>query len=327
MKECCLTGSPTHGEAPEYNTLDASLWFFQAIYQYYQYTADKTFVKSMLPVLKGIIDRHYNGTRYNIKVDPTDELLSGGEDGVQLTWMDAKVGDFVITPRRGKPVEVNSLWYNALRIMETLLDEVGKRIESEGYRIKADMVLESFNMQFWNEKQNALYDFIDGGYKNDDIRPNQIFALSLPFPLLSGMRAKKVFDLIAQQLLTPRGLRTLSPGHKDYRPTYGGDVWMRDGAYHQGTVWSYLIGPFIDAAFYVCGKEYKEEATRYIDAFFQHLQEAGVGTVSEIFDAAPPHVPRGCISQAWGVGEVVRVAIKYGLVPGTTKPEEPEPLN
>jgi len=317
---------PDYGAVPEYNTIDATLWFFHAIHQYYKYTADKSFVKAMLPVLKGIIDWHYKGTRYNIKVDTEDELLYGGEFGVQLTWMDAKVGDWVVTPRRGKPVEVNALWYNALRTMEALVEEVGKKIDSVPYRMRADKVLESFNLQFWNEKQNSLYDYIDGNYKNDDIRPNQLYAISLPYPLLSGERAKKVFESVVQHLLTPKGLRTLSPSHKDFRPFYGGDVGKRDGAYHQGTVWSFLIGSFLDAAYYVCGDKGKEDAVRYINTFLEHLNEAGVGTVSEIFDAMAPHTPRGAIAQAWGVAEVLRVAVAYELVPGPELQNETEPL-
>jgi len=233
--------------------------------------------------------------------------------------MDAKVGDWVVTPRRGKPVEINALWYNALRTMVTLVDEAGKKVESIKYRMRADKVLESFNLQFWNEKQNSLYDYIDGNYKNEDIRPNQLYAISLPYPLLSGERAKKLLDLIVKQLLTPRGLRSLSPEHKDFRPTYGGDVWMRDGSYHQGTVWSYLIGSFLDASFYVGGEKGKKDAVRYIKSFLEHLNEAGIGTISEIFDAMPPHTPRGAMAQAWGVAEVLRAAVMYDLLPGAKR--------
>lgn len=304
---------PDYGEAPEYNTIDATLWFFHAIHQYYKYTNDKAFIKSLMPVLKNIIEWHYKGTRYNIKVDPADELLSGGAEGVQLTWMDAKVGDWVVTPRRGKPVEINALWYNALCIMGLLLDVLDKKEESMLYRMKAAKVLESFNKVFWNEKENSLYDYVDGNYKNDDLRPNQIYAISLPFLLLTKDRSKKVFETVTKHLLTPKGLRSLAPSHRNYKPTYGGGVWSRDSGYHEGTAWSFLIGPYIDALLYVKGEEGRAEAAQILHNFLGHLNEAGVGTVSEIFDAEFPHTSRGCIAQAWGVAEVLRVALEYTL--------------
>jgi predicted glycogen debranching enzyme len=304
---------PDYGEAPEYNTIDATLWFFNAIYQYYQYTNDKPFVQSLIPVLQEIVDWHYKGTRYNIKVDEADELLSGGAEGVQLTWMDAKVGDWVVTPRRGKAVEINALWYNALSILGLFLVELDRKDESEIYRVKAMKVMESFNKIFWNEAERCLYDYIDGDNKNDDLRPNQIYAISLPFPLLPKDRAKQVFDVITANLLTPRGLRSLAAAHRDYKPTYGGGVWSRDGGYHQGTVWSFLIGPYIDALLYIKGKKGRVEASKILNRFCEQLNEAGVGTVSEIFDAESPHTSRGCIAQAWGVGEALRVAIEHEL--------------
>ena len=305
---------PDYGELPEYNTIDATLWFFYAIYEYYEHTQDRPFIKSMYPVLLDIIRWHYKGTRYNIKVDPNDELLGGGAEGVQLTWMDAKVGNWVVTPRRGKPVEINALWYNALRCMELFSEVLGSPEDAVEHRSKAEKVSKSFNEKFWNEKQKCLYDYIDGGVRNDDLRPNQIFALSLPFPVLSNDRAKKVLQTVNDNLLTPRGLRSLAGSHKEYRPAYGGDVWMRDGCYHQGTVWSYLLGSYIDALFYVKSEKARSEAVRIIKRFLEHLDEACVGTISEIFDADPPHSPRGCIAQAWGVGEVLRVILKYKLL-------------
>jgi predicted glycogen debranching enzyme len=304
---------PDYGENPEYNTIDATLWFFNAVYHYYKYTNDKEFIEQLLPVLKEIIDWHYKGTRFGIKVDPADELLLGGADGVQLTWMDAKVGDWVVTPRKGKPVEVNALWHNALSTLGLLLVEAGRPGESQLYRTRAGKVLESFNALFWNENKNSLYDYVDGSLKNDDLRPNQIYAISLPFPLLTKDRAKTIFEKITTNLLTPKGLRSLASTHKDYRPVYGGGVWSRDGGYHQGTVWSFLIGPYIDALLYIAGKEGKKEATAILNKFFTHLNDGGVGTVSEILDAEFPHAPRGCIAQAWGVGEVLRVAVEYNL--------------
>jgi predicted glycogen debranching enzyme len=307
---------PDHGEVPEYNTMDATWWYFIASYQYYLATADKALVKELLPILEGIVAWHYKGTRFNIQVDATDELLSGGEEGVQLTWMDAKVAEWVVTPRRGKPVEINALWYNALCIMALFHQEAGSTDKSTLYRTRATKVFNSFNELFWNEQQRYLYDHVNGDYKNTDLRPNQLYAISLPFSLLSDERANAVFEAVSKHLFTSRGLRSLSPLHPDYKPAYKGDVWSRDGAYHQGTVWSYLMGAYIDALFYVKGDSAKNEASQIINSFAEHLNEAGVGTISEIFDADPPHNPRGCIAQAWSVGEILRVIAKYNLLPG-----------
>jgi predicted glycogen debranching enzyme len=312
---------PDHGEVPEYNTIDATLWFFNAIYYYYKHTGDKDFVKQLLPVLKDVIECHYKGTRYNIMVDPADELLSGGSDGVQLTWMDAKVGDWVVTPRRGKAVEINALWYNALCTIGVLLVEIDCAKEAEIYGSKARKVRENFNRLFWNKAKNSLYDFIDGDIKNDELRPNQVYALSLPFPLLEKDRAKKVFETVTKFLLTPKGLRSLAPQSNDYRPSYVGNVWSRDGAYHNGTVWSYLIGPYLDALFYVKGEKGKEQAANILQKFLEQRSEAGVGTISEIFDAEFPFKPRGCIAQAWGVGEALRVGMEYDLFEDVKKEE------
>jgi predicted glycogen debranching enzyme len=304
---------PDYGESPEYNTIDATLWFFHAIYQYYKYSGDKDFVKQVVPVLEDIVAWHYKGTRYNIKVDPSDGLLSGGDTGVQLTWMDAKVGDWVVTPRRGKPVEINALWYNALSTLGLLLVEIGSVDESEKYRKKAMQVLKSFNEVFWNERDNCLFDYVGDDVKNDDLRPNQLYAISLPFPLLIKDRAKLVFEKISNHLLTPKGLRSLASTHKDYKPAYGGSVWSRDSVYHQGTVWSFLMGPYIDALLYIKGDRSRKEAAKLLETFLEHLNEGGVGTISEIFDAEPPHAPRGCIAQAWGVAEALRVAVEHDL--------------
>ncbi len=305
---------PDSGEQPEYNTIDASLWFFHAIHNYYRYTKDISFLKSVLPVLEGIMSSHYNGTRYNIKVDASDELLSGGLDKIQLTWMDAKVGDWVVTPRRGKVVEINALWYNALRSMQAFCALLGKEKRSKAYAIKAGRVHESFNRLFWNETAGYLYDYIDGNYCCDDLRPNQIYALSLPYPLLAGARAKSVLSVVTENLLTPRGLRSLNERNPQYKAHYTGDIFKRDGSYHQGTVWSFLLGPYIDASFYVNNEEAREPASLLIKSFLNHLDEAGVGSVSEIFEGAYPHAPKGCIAQAWGVGEVLRVILQYKLV-------------
>jgi predicted glycogen debranching enzyme len=303
---------PDFGEQPEYNTIDATLWYFNAVYLYYKHTNDKDFIISLLPVLKDIIEWHYKGTRYNIHV-AEDNLIYGGQDGVQLTWMDAKVGDWVVTPRKGKVVEINALWYNALSIMAYLQKAHGNKNEADEMQRKALAVAMSFKQLFWNEAGHFLYDYVDGDYKNDDLRPNQLYAISLPFPLLTGDRAIKVFDKVTEYLLTPRGLRSVAPYFHDYRPVYGGGVWSRDGAYHQGTVWSFLIGAYIDSLIAIKGEDGKPEATRIINTILEHLDEAGVGTISEIFDAEAPHTSRGCMAQAWGVGEILRVMVEYDL--------------
>jgi predicted glycogen debranching enzyme len=298
-----------HGEKPEYNTIDATLWFFQAVYKYFQYTSDRDFIDEILPVMRDILQWHYKGTRYNIRVD-SDHLLTGGSDGVQLTWMDARVGDWVVTPRRGKAVEINALWYNALCVMAELSDD---EAEVKFYQQNAAYTKYSFNELFWNPRQAGLFDHVEGSYRNDDIRPNQIYALSLAFPVVHEERAKHVLKLVTDKLFTPRGLRSLSPDSRAYVPRYGGDPWMRDAAYHQGTVWGFLIGPYVDAMFFVEGDHAKERARDIIIGVFDHLDERGVGTVSEIFDALAPHIPRGCFAQAWSVGEVLRAAIEYKL--------------
>ena len=275
----------------------------------------------MLPFFEDIIEWHYRGTRYNIKVDPSDELLSGGSEGVQLTWMDAKVGDWVVTPRRGKAVEINALWYNALCTIGVLLVEVDRAHDAEAYGSKARKVRRSFNRLFWNKAQNSLFDFVDDEYKNDDVRPNQIYAISLPFPLLEKDRAKKVFETVTKYLLTPKGLRSLTVQSKDYRPSYAGTLWNRDGSYHNGTVWSFLIGPYVDALFYIKGEKGKKQAVAILQKFLEGLYEDGVGTISEIFDSEFPYTGRGCIAQAWGVGEALRVGIEYDLFERQEKKE------
>jgi predicted glycogen debranching enzyme len=294
-----------------------------AAYQYYIKTADQNFVSQILPVLTDIIKWHYNGTRYNIKVDPEDQLLAGGEEGVQLTWMDAKVGDWVVTPRKGKAVEINALWYNALCIFAKFLAEDGQEAQAEVYRYKARKVIKSFNNLFWNEGRGCLYDFVDGAIRNGAIRPNQIFAVSLPFTLLSKDRARKVLEVVTKTLLTPQGLRSLAPGHEDYKPYYIGDIWARDGAYHQGTVWGFLIGPYVDALIKVKGVKASKEAAAIVTAFLKQMDLAGVGSISEIFDAEAPHVPRGCIAQAWSISEALRVVTQYDLVSNSNNKKSP----
>jgi predicted glycogen debranching enzyme len=305
---------PDDGQAPEYNSVDATLWFFLAVYHYYQVTRDKKTLLTMIPVLRDIIRWFDKGTRYNIHVD-ADDLVWAGAPGVQLTWMDAKVGDWVVTPRQGKAVEVNALWYNALLVLASLLKDAGDPAEAETYLARGQRVKVSFNRTFWNESRGYLYDVVDGETRNEELRPNQIYAISLPFPLLPKAKAEKIFSIITKNLFTPRGLRSLSPTDPAYVPFYRGDQRARDGAYHQGTVWSFLLGAYVDALMSLKGEKGRVEAGRILKLFFVHLDEAGIGTVSEIFDGQPPHAPRGCIAQAWSVAELIRVALQYDLLP------------
>ncbi len=303
---------PDAGEAPEYNTVDATLWFFEAIRAYVEYTGDLDFVQGNLySVLKDIIDWHMRGTRYGIRVD-ADGLLMAGEPGAQLTWMDAKIGDWIVTPRHGKPVEVQALWYNALRVFESFAesfhDEDARLVTHE----LADLASRSFNAKFWNEEAGCLYDVINGVDADGAIRPNQIFAASLHYPILADYRTKPMLDVVEKELLTPFGLRTLSPRDSRYRPRYEGGVWERDSAYHQGTVWPWLLGPFITAYVKAHGRsaESRSQAQAWLERFSEHTEVAGLGQVSEILDAEAPHEPRGCIAQAWSVAELLRAAVE-----------------
>ncbi|MBC7922886.1 MAG: glycogen debranching enzyme family protein [Ferruginibacter sp.] len=301
------------GEEPQYNNVDATLWFFVAVHQYQEYTQDHDFVRNeIMPVLKDILDWYGRGTRYNIHVEE-DGLLYAGIPGEQLTWMDAKVDNWVVTPRQGKPVEVNALWYNALTIYARLLRFSGDEVRSLYYTARADKVLEAFNDTFWNEDKQCLYDYIGDNFRNDAIRPNQLFALSLPFALVSGERAKKILKVCEDKLLTPVGLRSLSADHVEYQAHYEGNLWSRDGAYHQGTVWSWLLGPYVDAVLRVKGAAGRKEVGNLLQNFGFHFREAGIGTVSEIFDAEAPHPPRGCIAQSWSVAELLRVILQHRL--------------
>ena len=290
-----------------YNTADATLWFFHAIHRYVQITNDRTTLKLLLPKLVEIIEHHINGTRFGIGMDPKDALLRQGQQGYQLTWMDAKVGDWVVTPRRGKAVEINALWYNALRLMAGWLKEEDQEAARRRMNETADRVRESFNQRFWYEQGGYLYDVVDteNGGSDDACRPNQIFAISLDHQVLDEARWKPVMDVVTDRLLTPVGLRSLAPGHPDYKAKYYGDLRSRDAAYHQGTVWAWLIGPYVDAWRKLNpGKE--AEARRFLAGFVAHLDDACIGSVSEIFDAEAPYTPRGCVAQAWSVAEVLR---------------------
>jgi predicted glycogen debranching enzyme len=313
---------PDSGEEPAYNNVDATLWFFVAVHKYYEYTHDHDFVQTeMMPVLKDILDWYSRGTRYNIRVEE-DGLVYAGTIGEQLTWMDAKVNDWVVTPRIGKPVEVNALWYNALSIYSRLLKLFGDEVRSLYYLAKADKVKDVFNAVFWNDDKQCLYDFIGDNFKNDAIRPNQLFAISLPFPLVTGERAKKILKVAEDKLLTPFGLRSLSTDHVEYKPHYGGDQWNRDGAYHQGTVWSWLLGPYIDGVMKVKGANGRKQVKNLLKNFESHFQDAGIGSISEIFDAEAPYTPRGAIAQAWSVGELLRVVVEHRLYEQTVTETE-----
>ena len=293
-----------------YHTADATLWLFHALARYVQITGDRATLHALLPRLQDIVAHHLRGTRFGIGIDPEDGLLRQGEAGYQLTWMDAKVGDWVITPRRGKTVEINALWYNALRLtQEWVRDEQGEEA-ARPLAEHAERVRAAFNRRFWYAAGGYLYDVVDGEQGDDAAcRPNQVFAISLPHPVLDGERWRPVLGVVRERLLTPFGLRSLAPGHPDYKPKYFGDLRSRDAAYHQGTVWPWLIGPFVDAWL----KAYPEDqagAHEFLAAFGPHLNDACVGSISEIFDGEDPFTARGCIAQAWSVAEVLRAWMK-----------------
>jgi predicted glycogen debranching enzyme len=294
---------PDAGGKPEYNTVDAALWYFEAVRQYFAATQDIGTLQKLFPILAGMIDGHITGTRYNIHADPDDGLLYAGGPGVQLTWMDAKVGDWVVTPRTGKPVEINALWVNALETMAAFSRLVAK--PGETYEKLAAKAKKSFQ-KFWNVDRNCCFDVIDSPSSGNDtsLRPNQIFAVSLPVNPLSLEQQKAVVDVCARHLLTSHGLRSLAPGEVGYTGHYGGSPRDRDAAYHQGTVWGWLLGPFALAHYRVYHE--REAALRYLEPLGRQIYASGLGTLSEIFDGDAPFTPRGCIAQAWTVAEVLR---------------------
>ncbi len=303
---------PDAGETPEYNTVDATLWFFEAARAYLAYTGDLEFVRGELyPVFADIIAWHVRGTRYGIKVDSSG-LLSSGEPGVQLTWMDARVGDWVVTPRRGKPVEIQALWYNALCIMEDMAQSFGDEPGQKRYRNMATVASWSFNRLFWNESTSCLYDVTNGAPPDPSIRPNQIFAVSLTHSMLPPERAKSVVEKVQEHLLTPDGLRSLAPTDLQYRGRYTGGPTERDGAYHQGTVWPWLMGPFITAYIKANGggEAARRQAAEWLESLKGHLADGGLGHISEIFDGDAPQRPCGCIAQAWSVAEILRAYVE-----------------
>ncbi|HKV24852.1 MAG TPA: amylo-alpha-1,6-glucosidase [Candidatus Acidoferrum sp.] len=298
---------PDAGGKPGYNTVDATLWYFEAVRQYFDETQDLSTLRELYPILDSIITAHLAGTRYNIHVDSNDALLYAGGPGVQLTWMDAKVGDWVVTPRTGKPVEINALWINALESIAGFGRQMNKPVGE--YERLAAQAKNSFQ-KFWNRARNFCFDVIDApsyshaGPADPTLRPNQIFAVSLPESPLRNDQQKSVVDVCARHLLTCFGLRSLAPGEPDYQGHYGGEQRSRDAAYHQGTVWGWLLGPFALAHYRV----YRDRAAalRFLEPLGTHTQAYGLGTLAEIFDGDPPHAPRGCIAQAWTVGELLR---------------------
>lgn len=306
---------PDAGEEPEYNTADATLWYVEAVRQYLEATRDRTFLKTIFPVLLDMLSWYRKGTRFGIGMDPSDYLLHAGEPGYQLTWMDAKVGDWVVTPRMGKPIEINALWYQAWLTLGAL----GKtlKIPHQEFFDLASSIKTSFQ-RFWHESLNRCYDVLDGPHGHDPApRPNQLFAVSLPHSPLTNSQQKAVVDYCAQHLYTSFGLRSLGPEHPQFVGQYGGDMRQRDGSYHQGTVWGWLLGPFVLAHYRVYGNA--DAALSYLNPIAHQLNDYGVGTLGEIFDGQPPFTPRGCIAQAWTVAEVLR-AWHFVQTPEKKKP-------
>ena len=299
------------GEKPEYNTVDATLWLFQAVFAYLQAGGSTAFLRDeFLPAGEEILRWHREGTHHGIRVDPGDRLLAQGEPGTQLTWMDAKVGEHVITPRHGKPVEINALYYNALRLMAMWTRACGDQSRADFHAREADAVERSFERAFWNSGKGCLYDVIEpDGRPDARVRPNQILAVSLPFPLLAPEQRRSVVRVVEEKLLTPYGLRTLAPDEPGYVSAYAGGPAERDGAYHQGTVWPWLLGPFIRAYLAAFGRtqETMSRCRELLAPLEAHLTQACLGSVSEVFDADAPHRPGGCPAQAWSVSELLRV--------------------
>jgi predicted glycogen debranching enzyme len=307
-----------------YHTADATLWFFHAIDRYVTYTHDRHLLRELLPVLQDIIAWHVRGTHFGIVVDARDGLLQQGAPGYQLTWMDAKCDGWVVTPRRGKAVEINALWYNALCNLAEWLRDEQQAADAAAIAEHARRAETAFNERFFYADKQYLYDVVDGEDGRDDsaLRPNQVFAISLPHAVLKRERWQPVLDAVTHVLLTPAGLRSLSPDHPDYKPNYHGDLRTRDAAYHQGTVWSWLIGPYVDAWLKVYPED-RATARARLQGLVKHLGEAGLGSVSEVFDAEAPFTARGCIAQAWGVAELLRAWRVTADSPGGVVSPEP----
>jgi predicted glycogen debranching enzyme len=314
---------PDGSNEGRYNTADATLWFFHAVESYIRRTGDEVILTHLLPTMIDIVNEHVKGTKFGICVDPSDGLLHQGAEGYQLTWMDAKMGDWVVTPRRGKAVEINALFYNALRLLAGWLKEEETGIWGPARELglhaadvdaRAERLRQTFNRRFWNPAANCLFDVVDAqdgvhaGGDDPSIRPNQLLAISLPHPILERGRWEAVMSVVREQLVTPFGLRSLAPGLPDYKPCYDGDLRARDAAYHQGTVWGWLIGPFVDAWLKTFPDD-RAGARRFLVGLEKELSEACVGTISEIFDADAPFTPRGCVAQAWSVAEAMRALV------------------
>ncbi len=301
---------PEHDKEGLYHTADATLWFFHAIHRYVDATDDRETLRMILPKLIEIVQHHVRGTRFNIGIDPSDGLLRQGAEGYQLTWMDAKVNGWVVTPRRGKAVELNALWYNAVRLLEQWVSQEDSEVAGTWLKDIAQQTYHAFNHRFWYKEGGYLYDVVDGENGDDTAcRPNQLLSISLDNEILDKSKWKPVFNIITKELVAPYGLRTLSRSHPDYKLAYVGDLMARDAAYHQGTVWGWLTGMYIDAWLKI-DPAAVSHARLYLLSFEQHLNEAGIGSISEVFDAESPFRPGGCISQAWSVAEVLRSLLK-----------------
>lgn len=305
---------PDGAEEGLYHTADATLWFFHAVDRYLDYTQDKTILSVLMPQLESIIDHHIRGTHFGIGIDERDGLLRQGKEGYQLTWMDAKVDGWVVTPRRGKAVEINALWHNALCLMAGWAEGMQMPDKASEWKERAAKAKQAFNQRFWYAEGGYLYDVVDGENGDDPAcRPNQLLSFSLRHPVLDHDKWEQVLQIAKEKLLTPLGLRSLSPGHPDYKSRYFGDLRSRDAAYHQGTVWPWLIGPFIDAWLAVYPDDLAR-AHRFLGGFVPHLNDACIGSINEICDAEAPYKPRGCISQAWSVAEVLRCWRKTNML-------------
>lgn len=297
---------------PFYNTVDAALWFFIAIHQYLEATGDETFIrKELWETMQEIIEHYILGTRYNIRM-AEDGLIDIPEEGAQLTWMDAQVGDWVVTPRAGKPIEVNALWYNALCIIRDLAEKFDEVPLQKRYAELAKKCRSGFQKLFWDEQSGHFFDRVEEHHQDPTLRPNQLIALALPHALIEKEQAKQVLNSVEQELYTTFGLRTLDPGHDEYKGNYDGDLMSREGAAFQGTVWPWLLGPYADALRRVFGStpQINEKIRRLIKPFEAHLVEAGLGSVSEMFDGDPPHRARGCFSQSLNVAEILRLHLE-----------------
>jgi len=307
---------PDRGGTPQYNTIDAALWYFEAVRQYFEATQDLALIKKLFPVLSAIVDAHVAGTRYNIKVDTADALLYGGSPEVQLTWMDAKIGDWVVTPRIGKPVEINALWINALNTMAEFCRRLAR--PGEGY-LKLKQKAEKNFQKFWNPARNCCFDVIDvpGGGADASLRPNQVFAVSLPVSPLTPEQTKSVVDTLGRELLTSFGIRSLGPLEPGYVGRYAGGPRERDSAYHQGTVWAWLLGPYALAHYKVYGD--RTAAQSFLEPLGRSIYSAGLGSISEIFGGDAPFPATGCFAQAWSVAETIRVWELLGGQPGKSE--------